>query len=253
MTAISPHEKFVYVDTAFGGVNRRNHVKRLDQVYVNGTPDCYTSHLRAKDDLVKHWQTTKNSKGQSTVSGFPGPVWADSLHLDFDYAADPGRALDWLRQILDRLEAEDVPLDAMRLYFSGAKGFHAHIPHTLFGGFEPSPALHACLKRAALEILDGIPFDHSVYDKLRLWRLPNSLHGKSRRYKVRLTVAEVRTLSMREIDALAVTPRDERAVREFTPVADDDWATNDYLAGVWQRALIEPDHARERIRGNAEQ
>ena len=35
--------------------------------------------------------------------------------------------------------ASGVAIDApIRLYFSGGKGFHAEIPHTLFGGFEPA-------------------------------------------------------------------------------------------------------------------
>jgi len=43
---------FVYVDTAFGGVNKRNYVKRLDEVRLNGLSDCYVSHNRARVELL---------------------------------------------------------------------------------------------------------------------------------------------------------------------------------------------------------
>lgn len=37
--------KYIYVDTAFGGVNRRNQVKRLDAIYVLGRPRVRTMSL----------------------------------------------------------------------------------------------------------------------------------------------------------------------------------------------------------------
>jgi hypothetical protein len=74
--------------------------------------------------------------------------------------------------VLGRLEAEEVPLDAIRRYFSDSKGFHAELPHTLFHGFEPSTELHRLLETNAVQDLDGGTFDGSAYDKPRLWRVP---------------------------------------------------------------------------------
>lgn len=238
---------YVWVDVAIGGVDRRNHPRRIDEVQLNGKADCYTSYQRATDYLATWVNNHTNRDGKPTVAGFDGATWTPFLPLDFDCADNPGRALGWLRQMLDRLEAEDVPLDAIRLYFSGRKGFGAEIPHTLFGGFEPGADLHSRLKRSAVELMGGIPFDGSLYDKLRLWRIPNSLNSKGRRYKIQLTLAEARGLSMREIDAMAVNPRDPASVPGLTPVPDDDWAPNDYLVDVWQRAGTQRETTRERV------
>ena len=134
--------EFIYVDTAFGGVNRRNNVKRLDDVRLNGLADCYVSHNRATEALLKWRNTHKNENGNPTVAGFDGPTWADNLHLDYDNEADPGQALVWLRQGLDWFEAHDVDLRALRIYFSGYKGFGVEVPHTLFGGFAPAVDFH---------------------------------------------------------------------------------------------------------------
>src|SRR5208337_1970619 len=49
--------------------------------------------------------------------------------------------------------------------------------------------------------------DLKVYDKRRLWRLPNSQHQKSQLYKIPLTHKELESLTMEQIKALAVKPR----------------------------------------------
>jgi hypothetical protein len=224
--------EFVYVDTALGALNRRNHVRRLTDLDLKeGGAERYISHRRATAALLDWTRTHTNANGQPTIEGFDGAVWDPSLPFDFDDRHDPAHALDWMRQFLDRLEREDVPLDALRIYFSGAKGFHVEIPHTLFGGFEPSDQLHVWERAAALELMNGIPFDSAVYDKLRLWRLPNTLNAKGQRYKVQLSLKEVRGLGMAEILALAESPRPR-----LPAAAPEEWRANDYLVEVWARA-----------------
>src|SRR5436190_17028035 len=73
-------EDFVYVDTAFGGVNKRNDVKRLGDVRLNGVSDCYVSHGRADEALPAWIRTHTNEHGRPTVAGFDGATWADNLH-----------------------------------------------------------------------------------------------------------------------------------------------------------------------------
>jgi hypothetical protein len=239
MSAAPDVSEFVYVDTAFGGVNKRNNVKRLDAVRLNGVADCYASHNRATAALLKWRNEHKNENGNPTVAGFNGPTWADNLHLDYDNEADPGQALIWMRQGLDWFETHDVDLRALRIYFSGYKGFGVEVPHTVFGGFEPSVDFHTRLWRAAKRVLGDTPYDSSVYDKIRLWRLENSRHSKSRLYKIRLTVAEARTLTIDEIRALAASPRDINTVPELTPIPDDEWLTVPTLVEIWE-ATVSP-------------
>lgn len=223
---------YVYVDTALGALNRRNHVRRLNEIdFRDGSPERYISHRRATAALLDWVENHKNNSGNPTIEGFDGEVWDASLPFDFDDRNDPAHALEWVRQFFQRLDSHEVPLDALRVCFSGAKGFHVEIPHTLFGGFEPSTELHVYERRAALELMHGIPFDTAVYDKLRLWRLTNTLNAKGQHYKVQLSIAEVLELSMDEILALAASPRPR-----LVSAPDEDWAPNDYLVVVWQRA-----------------
>lgn len=236
MAGIEAATEFVYVDTAIGGVNRRNRVRRLSEVDYSPGSERYISHRRATTALVDWVNSHQNSSGQPTVEGFDGPTWDSSLPFDFDDRTDPAHALEWTRQFLDKLGREDVPLDALRLYFSGYKGFHLEIPHTLFGGFVPSETLHASEKLAAASLLGGIPYDGAVYDKLRLWRLPNTINAKSGKYKVRLSLSEVRGLSIAEIQGLAESPRPR-----LVNAPDDEWVPNEYLVEVWAQALgLEP-------------
>ena len=223
---------YAYVDTAFGGVNRRNHVQRVGEVdFGNQGAERYISHRRAPIALVEWTRSHTNASAQPTIEGYDGPVWDTSLPFDFDDRNDPANALVWVRQFLQRLTLQDVPLDALRFYFSGAKGFHVELPHTLFGGFEPSVDLHAHERAAAVELMAGIPFDRSVYDKLRLWRLPNTLNIKGNHYKVRLSLGEVLTLDMAGILELAEHPRPR-----MPTAPDEDWNAQPYLVEVWRRA-----------------
>lgn len=224
--------EYVYVDAALGALNRRNHVVPIHEIdFRNVGAERYISHRRAAADLVAWTRTHTNAQGNPTIEGFDGKVWDSSLPFDFDDRQDPARALEWVREFLARLEREDVPLDALRYYFSGAKGFHVEIPHTLFGGFEPSENLHVYEKAAALELMGDIRFDSAVYDKLRLWRLTNTLNAKGQRYKVQLSIDEVLSLTMAEILELANSPRPR-----LVSAPDSEWAVNAYLEGVWQRA-----------------
>jgi hypothetical protein len=239
--SMNPSEH-VYVDVAIGGVDHRNNIRRFDQVSTNGTADAYTSYQRGTTELVEWVRTHTNEKGNPTVRGFDKATWTPFLPLDFDHTKDPGIALQWLREVIRRLDSWDVPRSAVRYYFSGQKGFHVEIPAALFGGFVPSTELHRCLKQAAGLILGDIPYDGSVYDKLRLWRLPNSRHSKTGLYKVRLTPAEVLTLGIDEIRALAKAPRDTEAIPDLVAIADDDWHAVDALVALWRAAQQAPAH-----------
>ena len=245
---MNPHaeqdiSQYVYVDSAFGGANHRNKIKKFADIKLNGLADCYVSHNRATDALVTWVESHTNKNGNPTVEGFDGPTWADNLHLDLDHQSDPGVARGWLRQVLDKLEAAGVDLGAIRVFFSGSKGFHVEIPEVLFGGFTPSREFHRRLKRTAELILVDIPFDPSVYDALRLWRMPNSKHSKTGLYKIPLTVEEARTLTIEEIKGLAQAPRD-------IPIPGDEWEPVPALVDIWADTITD-DESAERVEPHA--
>jgi hypothetical protein len=209
-------------------------IRNAGELSPNGVAGVYESWQCATDELRQWVKTHRNKKGNPTVAGFDGPTWSNRLVLDFDKEGAPEVPLGWLRQVLTALEDAGVDLRALRIAFSGLKGFSLEIPAALFGGFEPSAEFHSQAKRAAELIMGSVPFDRSVYDKLRLWRVLNSQHEKSGRYKIPLSASEALTLDMAAILVLANQPRP--ITEDLTPLADDDLLPVPELVAIWQRA-----------------
>src|SRR5688572_15807461 len=98
MTAVAPCAPldtpagFVYVDTATGGVGKRNCVLRLDTYRPPaGAADCFVTVLQFPEDLVRHAQATPSpTTGKPpSVASYRGPAFAAFVPFDFDDAADP--------------------------------------------------------------------------------------------------------------------------------------------------------------------
>lgn len=235
-TRLDPRD-FIYVDSAIGGVDHRNRIVEAGTTTPNGVPGCYESWGRARYELKLWVQEHRNKNGDPTVAGFDGPTCSPTLNLDFDNEGSPGVALDWLRRVLNRLDGWGVDLRALSIAFSGKKGFALGIPAALFGNFEPSTSFHRHAKRAAQLILEDIPFDSSVYDKLRLWRVLNSQHEKSHLFKIPLTAHEALILSIDEIQALAAQPRLLDSDPDLTPLPEDELEPVPELVAIWQEAI----------------
>lgn len=202
---------YLWVDTATGGVHNRNHVMPLaDYRPPKGAADCYATWMRFTEDLASYARTNSNSKtGRPSVAGYPGPCWAEFFPFDFDSEADPSLAVCDAARFVQFLEAQyRVPADVVRIYWSGNKGISLELSATLFGGFEQSPHLAAVLKERARFLLTGYPTgDLSIYEKLRLWRVPNTRHGKSGLFKVPITTKELFAGDLEAIRELARAPR----------------------------------------------
>ena len=132
------------------------------------------------------------------------------------------------------LEARyDVPPSAVRLAFSGSKGFSIEIPGGLFAGFAPADDVPRRFKCVAGELFADCPtLDTKIYESVRLWRVVNHRHGKSGLYKVRLTLGELKDLSLEEIRRLAETPRLNQ------DATDDDWCPRAGLVELWEKTAV---------------
>lgn len=189
-----PAIAFAYVDTATGGVNRRNRVLRLaDYRPPPAIADCFATYFRFAADIVDYAAGHRHPRtGGPSVAGYPGAAWTPSVYADFDCAADPDLARADAVAFVERLLALGAPETAIRAYWSGKKGFGVEIAAALFGGFAPSPDLADRVKAIALRLLDGLPTaDVAIYEKLRLLRLPNTRHGESRLFKIELALGEL--------------------------------------------------------------
>lgn len=201
-----PYPEYRWLDTAFGGPHRRNHLMTVDQLraqYPTGQTDCYRSAFRFPAAMRAHFHEHKS------VLGYRGPVFADWLYLDIDCADDLQQARAAACEVVATLVATGVESAYIWPYFSGCKGFHILVPQALFG-WEPSEHLPLAF-RILVEDLFGakkLPLDMALYEPVRLLRLTNTRHGKTGLFKIPLTVDELRESDIDGLRALAERPRE---------------------------------------------
>jgi hypothetical protein len=166
--------------------------------------EAYLSAFCFGGDFRKHLETTGSTRD------FAGRCWAPFIWFDLDREADLARALDEARRLACfLLERYGLDGDDLLLFFSGAKGFHAGLPTSLWA---PAPSVlfnrTARLLAARLTHLalgDSL-LDESVYDKVRLFRAPNSRHPKTGLHKRRLGLDVLLQVNLQGILELAREP-----------------------------------------------
>ena len=204
----------------------------VDPFFTKQT-DYYLSVYSFDSDLVKYFKQTGNS-----IRGYSGACWCPFVWWDIDRENNLESALADVRRLVEYLTQTPAGSDvdsglivphteAILIFFSGSKGFHVGAPIVVFGdGVRPGQTFPAQYKRAAIEIARraGVEIDKSVYDRQRLFRCPNSKHGKTGLYKIPLSFWEVSTaLSVDEIRQRAERPRRLVWVEsELDKVADVD-------------------------------
>lgn len=209
-------ETFKYTDHANGDVTYRNNSVDYIQIYSASLKESLGKEVYCGmfqfDDTFNTYLKEKGS-----VSGFKGNHFAYFFPVDIDTPyGDIEEARVKTVAFIDYLATLGINEKDIYIYFSGSKGFHILIPHVIFG-YPPSTGLCRVFKKMAallakdsgIGLLDkntsGLDM---IYDQTRLFRLPNTEHGKSGLYKVQLTFEELRELEIEEIFETAKTPRD---------------------------------------------
>ncbi len=220
------HPEYRYADVAFGGVDKRNDLRNVAGLKApDGVADCYRSVYRYPEAMKEQFNKTRS------VGGYSGAVYADWLPIDID-DEDVTKAHVAAKRLLQQLEVRyDVDLGAVLCFFSGAKGFHVLLPDVMFG-WEPGPDLPRRMRQAALALADGVPIDTTIYDRVRLFRMSNTKHGKSGLYKVPLVAREVLHQPTNVLLAVARAPRSDVMFAEASP--------NEALHALWSATLREP-------------
>ncbi|TYS60511.1 DNA primase [Sutcliffiella horikoshii] len=183
----------------------------------NGRQIPWTRILRS--DLIKFQQEEAlNYNCFATVQAFANPekvkgeAYTAPLYFDLDHAENPAVSqADAVKLIKFFTEDLDIREKDIWVYFSGSKGFHILINSQALG-IHPRADLHKIFKHIAgylIHRLELTSMDLVVYSDRRLLRLPNSVHQKTKLYKIELSLDEVRTLSLEEIKEKASTPRRE--------------------------------------------
>lgn len=97
----------------------------------------------------------------------------------------------------------------LEIFFSGSKGFHILIPHTVLG-IKPSKDLNNKYKLIALELKSYTitkSVDTRIYDTKRLFREPNTINSKTGLYKVQMTLEQIRDMSYKQLLIYASAPK----------------------------------------------
>lgn len=136
-----------------------------------------------------------------------------SLYFDFDsdevYLAqqDTARLVEYLYDFIDP--------SAVRIYFTGKKGFHVEC-EAVHLGIGPSNNLPGIFRFIASSLKDELELqtiDFSVYDLRRMWRLPHSRHQDTGLHKVEIDINQL-DRSIRDIETWAQEPHFEYEIPE---------------------------------------
>ncbi len=184
--------------------------------------ESYLSAFTFTDELRKNLTAT------GTTKGYSGPCGASWLWFDLDDPDDAARALDAARRLgaglVDRYMMEG---DDLLVFYSGSKGFHVGMPMTLCGSPAASDSFHRVARRFAEATAARLrlTIDTGVYDRVRLFRAPNSRHPKTGRHKRRLTFDELMGLRFDAILRTAELPEpfDLPSVPSLDLTAAADW------------------------------
>ena len=194
----------------------RNHIVSIDEVPALAKSfdyyGCYATYFFFSDEVLTYMSAQEGSAAPS-ISGYEGKVWPPFLPVDLDHPelVPAWEAAKRLSSLL--IERWGIDGNALQIYFSGAKGFHLMLDTRLFGKIAPSknlPTIFDSLRRhLAQELPESLraTVDLSIKDRVRLIRLPNTVHEKSQLYKIVLSADELENLTSAQIRELARAPR----------------------------------------------
>lgn len=160
-----------------------------------------------------------NSDDQNE-SDIYGPLYID-LDLDLKNDEEFLKIKNDLIKVVVHLETLfGIKSNQIKYYFSGNKGFHLIVSPTIFN-LSPRKNLNTIYKKIALVLKDITMFesvDTKIYDKKRLFRLPNSINSKTGLYKVPITFDDILKFDFKQMKEYASSPKDNI---EVTPVKID--------------------------------
>lgn len=164
--------------------------------------ECYLSAFQFGDDFRAYLDANDSPKS------YAGDCWSAWLWFDIDrdnldHATRDARRLAAFLVDRWRLDGDDL-----LTFFSGSKGFHIGLPLSRCGDLEPATTFNAQCRRLAERLAReaAVAIDDGVFDKVRLFRAPNSWHPKTGRHKRRLEFDELLNVRTQAIVERAAAP-----------------------------------------------
>jgi len=169
---------------------------------------CYATYFFFSDEVLSY-MSAQAQKGSPRIAGYEGKVWAPFFPIDLDHRELTPALLAARLLSSVFIERWGVVPDALQVYFSGSKGFHLMLDTRLFGKLLPSKNLPLIFDSMRRHLAQELPqplretVDLTIKDRVRLLRLPNTVHEKSQLNKVILTLDELRHMTVEKIRAHA--------------------------------------------------
>jgi len=236
--------RFVYVDFASSSSRLRKfrnnivHIEKIKEMLERcNYSDCFTTYFRFDREIFDHIKRNNNS-----VSGYDGEAFSDFLPFDIDHH-DLKRAQETTKKLAERLMEWGVSRKAFVVFFSGSKGFHLLLSRRAFADIKPSKNLHVIFAAMRSMIakeaeLDMETVDLSISDKLRLFRLPNSIHSSTGLWKIELTMKELFNLTPDQIKEIAENPRQTFYTDSYGLLATEAYVNqSEKLNSIYKKAL----------------
>lgn len=158
----------------------------------------YLSMFTYPHEFAGHYEAHGGPKGYAGATG------GEYVWLDLD---GPG-ALDDTRRLCAFLGSLGDDLGAL-VFYSGGKGYHVGIPTAALGA-TPGATFHTTARlfaeALARECGAAGTLDAGIYDRVRIFRAPNSRHPKSGLHKVALDFESVIAMSEAKVLELARQP-----------------------------------------------
>lgn len=198
---------------AKNGIFTRNHIFKYDNSGLNeiqkfiekyDNTDIYNCIYLYSDDI--------RSVGIENVKLYA------PFYLDMDAKFNNQVDLERIRPMVIRAILFFIQLgldeNDIQIYFSGSKGFHILIPAKVLG-IEPSKDLNAIYKAWAIHLYKSYKIniiDLKIYDKRRLFRIPNSINHKTGLYKVPMSLNQLYNISYEELIKYASAPKEMKHI-----------------------------------------
>lgn len=185
--------------------------------------EAYLSMFTYPHEMTGHYEAHGGPKGYTGATGGPF-VW-----LDLD---GPG-ALDDTRRLCAHLGGLGDDLGVL-VFYSGGKGYHVGIPTAAMAA-TPGAHFNATARVFAESLARDCgaagTLDAGIYDRVRIFRAPNSRHPKSGLHKVALDFESVIAISEARVLELARQP--------YPFELPEGIGRNDTLAARWINATTE--------------
>lgn len=148
----------------------------------------------------------KNQDMANIIAPFYIDLDIEDLEKDFDKLKRDVMLLTRKLKTLFKLTDENI-----QYFFSGSKGFHIIIPHSIFG-IKPCKNLNDKYKMLAIELKSYTitkSIDTRIYDTKRLFREVNTINTKTNLYKVPITIKDIKEFSYEQLIEYAKSPKEE--------------------------------------------